>query len=146
MQRKATAIWHGDLVSGRGEVSTESGVLKQTQYSFKTRFENGSGTNPEELLAAAHAGCFAMALSNELSKQSLTPEKLEAQATLSLEKMGEGFSITKSHIDLVAYIPNGDKEKFEIAVKSAETGCPVSKLFKAEVSVSAKLISETSVS
>lgn len=146
MQRKATAIWQGDLVSGKGEISTESGVLKQTQYSFKTRFENGVGTNPEELLAAAHAGCFAMALSNQLGKEGIVPEKLEAQATISLEKVGDGFSITKSHIDLVAHIPNADQDKFDAAVKAAETGCPVSKLFKAEISVSAKLVSAKAVS
>jgi len=139
MQRKASAIWQGDLKSGKGTISTDSGVLKQTQYSFSTRFENGVGTNPEELLAAAHAGCFAMALSNELGKAGMVPNKLEATATLSLEKTSDGFSITKSHIDLIADIPGANNDKFKSAVKAAETGCPVSKLFKAEISVSAKL-------
>ncbi len=139
MQRKATAVWTGNLKEGKGSLSTESGVLKQTQYSFQTRFENGAGTNPEELLAAAHAGCFAMALSNELGNAGMVPTKLEATATISLEKGANGFAITKSHIDLVAEIPGANKEKFETAVKAAETGCPVSKLFKAEISVSAKL-------
>lgn len=139
MQRKASAIWQGGLKDGKGAISTDSGVLKQTQYSFSTRFENGIGTNPEELLAAAHAGCFAMALSNELGKANMVPNKLEATATISLEQVQGGFAITKSHIDLVADIPGANEEKFKAAVKAAETGCPVSKLFKAEISVSAKL-------
>lgn len=139
MQRKASAIWQGGLKDGKGTISTESGVLKQTQYSFVTRFENGKGTNPEELLAAAHAGCFAMALSNELGNAGMVPTKLEATATISLEKVQDGFAITKSHIDLVADIPGANNDKFKAAVKAAEIGCPVSKLFKAEISVSAKL-------
>lgn len=139
MQRKASAIWQGNLKDGKGTISTESGVLKQTQYSFSTRFANGVGTNPEELLAAAHAGCFAMALSNELSNSGMVPSRLDATATISLEKVSGGFAITKSHIDLVAEIPGANKAKFEAAVKAAETGCPVSKLFKAEITVSATL-------
>lgn len=139
MDRKATAVWKGGLKDGKGVLSTESGVLKQTQYSFKTRFENGPGTNPEELLAAAHAGCFAMALSNELGNAGMTANSLEASATITLATVANGFGITKSHIDLVADIPNANKEKFEAAVKAAEKGCPVSKLFKAEITVSAKL-------
>ena len=139
MQRKASAAWSGDLKSGKGSISTDSGVLKQTQYSFSTRFENGVGTNPEELLAAAHAGCFTMALSAQLGAAGLTATKLETTATISLEKVGDGFSITKSHLDLTAKVLGADKTKFDTAVKNAETGCPVSKLFKAEISVSAKL-------
>lgn len=139
MQRKASAIWQGNLKEGKGTISTDSGVLKQTQYSFSTRFENGKGTNPEELLAAAHAGCFAMALSNELGNAGMVPNSLNATATISLEKVSNGFAITKSHIDLVADIPGANKAKFEAAVKAAETGCPVSKLFKAEITVSARL-------
>lgn len=139
MQRKATAVWQGNLKEGKGTISTESGVLKQTSYSFCTRFENSKGTNPEELLAAAHAGCFAMALSNELGNAGMVPNSLEATATISLEKVSNGFAITKSHIDLVADIPGANKAKFEAAVKAAETGCPVSKLFKAEISVSVRL-------
>jgi osmotically inducible protein OsmC len=139
MQRKASAVWQGGLKDGKGAISTDSGVLKGTQYSFSTRFESGVGTNPEELLAAAHAGCFTMALSAELGKNGITPAKLETIATISLEKLGEGFAITKSHLDLVANIPGVDKSKFDAAVKSAEIGCPVSKLFKAEISVSARL-------
>jgi osmotically inducible protein OsmC len=139
MQRKASAVWQGGLKDGKGSISTDSGVLKQTQYSFSTRFENGVGTNPEELLAAAHAGCFTMALSAQLGSAGLTAQKLETTATITLDKVGEGFSVTKSHLDLVAHIPGADKAKFDAAVKGAETGCPVSKLFKAEITVSAKL-------
>jgi lipoyl-dependent peroxiredoxin len=139
MQRKASAVWQGGLKDGKGSISTDSGVLKQTQYSFSTRFENGVGTNPEELLAAAHAGCFTMALSAQLGNAGLTASKLETTATISLEKLADGFAITKSHLDLVAKIPGADKAKFDTAVKAAETGCPVSKLFKAEISVSARL-------
>src|ERR1700687_4649030 len=131
MERKATAVWRGDVKSGKGLLSTESTVLREAQYSFSTRFENGIGTNPEELLAAAHAGCFAMALSNELGNAGMIPKKLEATATISLEQVQGGFSITKSHIDLVANIPGANEDKFKAAVKAAETGCPVSKLFKA---------------
>src|SRR5271170_81517 len=108
MKRTASAVWNGDLKQGKGALSTESGVLKQTQYSFSTRFENGVGTNPEELLAAAHAGCFAMALSNELGNAGMVPNKLEATATITLEKVADGLAITKSHIDLVADIPGAN--------------------------------------
>ena len=133
MQRKASASWQGGLKEGKGILSTDSGVLNQTQYSFSTRFENGKGTNPEELLAAAHAGCFLMALSNELGNVDIVPKKLDATATITLEKTANGFAITKSHIDLIADVPGANKEKVNAAVKAAETGCPVSKLFKAEI-------------
>lgn len=139
MQRKATAVWRGDVKSGKGTLSTESAVLKDAQYSFSTRFENGIGTNPEELLAAAHAGCFAMAVSSQLGKAGLTPQKLEASATITFEKVDGHFAITKSHLDLLAQVPGANQEKFNAAVKAAETGCPVSKLFKAEISVEARL-------
>src|SRR3974390_177176 len=144
MQRKASAIWQGDLKKGNGSISTESGTLKQTQYSFSTRFESGVGTNPEELLAAAHAGCFTMALSAQLGAAGMTASKLETSCTISLEKVGEGFSITKSHLDLVAHVPNADKDKFEAAVKAAETGCPVSRLYKAEITVTSQLVTSKS--
>src|SRR5437868_8634021 len=111
MQRKASAVWQGDLKSGKGTISTDSGTLKQTQYSFSTRFENGVGTNPEELIAAAHAGCFTMALSSELGNVGITADKLETTATITLEKVADGFAITKSHLDLVAHIPGADKSK-----------------------------------
>jgi osmotically inducible protein OsmC len=139
MQRRALAVWQGGLKEGKGSLTTDSGVLKQTQYSFSVRFENGVGTNPEELLAAAHAGCFTMALSAQLGNAGMTATRLETTATVTLEKAGEGFSITKSHLDLVATIPGADKAKFDGAVKAAEIGCPVSKLYKAEISVSAHL-------
>lgn len=139
MQRKASAVWQGGLKDGKGTISTDSGVLKQTQYSFSTRFENGIGTNPEELLAAAHAGCFTMALSAQLGGAGMTAQKLETIATVTLDKVSDGFAITKSHLDLVARIPRADKAKFDAAVKAAETGCPVSKLFKTEITVNARL-------
>ncbi|HKW63948.1 MAG TPA: OsmC family protein [Candidatus Acidoferrum sp.] len=141
MQRKGSAVWQGGLKDGKGTVSTDSGVLKEAKYSFSTRFENGVGTNPEELLAAAHAGCFTMALSAQLGNAGMTATKLETTATVSLEKLEGGFAITKSHLDLVAHVPGADKAKFDTAVKNAETGCPVSKLFKAEITVNAKLVS-----
>jgi len=130
MQRKGSAVWQGGLKDGKGSISTDSGVLKQTQYSFSTRFENGVGTNPEELLAAAHAGCFTMALSAQLGNAGMTASRLETTATISLDKLPDGFAITKSHLDLVAQIPGADKAKFDAAVKAAETACPVSKLLR----------------
>jgi lipoyl-dependent peroxiredoxin len=139
MERKATAVWRGDVKSGKGLLSTESRVLKEAQYSFSTRFESGIGTNPEELLAAAHAGCFAMAVSSQLGKAGLKPEKLEAMATISFEKVGEHFAITKSHLDLLAQVPGASQAKFDAAVNAAQTGCPVSRLFRADISVDARL-------
>ena len=139
MNRKATAVWTGGLRDGKGSLTTDSGVLQQTQYSFNTRFENGIGTNPEELLAAAHAGCFTMALSAQLGGVGLTAEKLETTATITLEKVADGFAITKSHLNLVARIPNADSAQFEALVEAAETGCPVSKLFKAAITVDSRL-------
>ncbi len=139
MERKATAVWRGDVKNGKGLLSTASTVLNEAQYSFSTRFESGIGTNPEELLAAAHAGCFAMAVSSQLGKAGLKPEKLEAIATISFEKVGEHFAITKSHLDLLAQVPGASQAKFDAAVNAAQTGCPVSRLFKAEISVDARL-------
>jgi len=118
MQRKASAVWQGDLKSGKGSISTNSGTLKNTQYSFSTRFENGVGTNPEELLAAAHAGCFTMALSAQLGGAGITATRLETTCTITLEKVGEGFSITKSHLDLVANIPFADQPEGDAAAFS----------------------------
>jgi lipoyl-dependent peroxiredoxin len=139
MQRKATAVWSGDLKSGQGVLSSPSGVLNQTPYSFKTRFEDSPGTNPEELIAAAHAGCFAMALSLQLATAGMKPERLEATATVTLEKLESGFTITKSHLDLVARVPGASAEAFEAAAQGAKAGCPVSKLLKAEISLTTKL-------
>jgi osmotically inducible protein OsmC len=139
MARKATAVWNGSLKEGKGNISTESGVLSKSPYSFKTRFENERGTNPEELIAAAHAGCFTMALAAELGKAGTTPENLETTAAVTLEKQDAGFAITKIHLDLTARIPNADKAAFEKAAQAAKAGCPVSKLFKAEITMTAKL-------
>ena len=142
--RKAEAEWKGNLAEGSGRMKVGSGAF-DVPYSFKSRFEEGeAATNPEELIGAAHAGCFTMALSAQLTEAGLTAGKLETTCTISLEKVGEGFSITKSHLDLVATIPNADKAKFDTAVKNAETGCPVSRLYKAEISVNARLVTSTS--
>ena len=139
MARKATAVWTGSLKEGKGNISTESGVLSQSPYSFKTRFENERGTNPEELIAAAHAGCFTMALSAQLGNAGITAEHLETTAAVTLEKVADGFAITKIHLDLNARIPGGDKAAFEKAAQAAKAGCPVSKLLKAEITLSTKL-------
>src|SRR5215213_2107631 len=111
MKRNASAVWKGGLKDGKGAISTASGVLKDTQYSFSTRFENGVGTNPEELIAAAHAGCFSMALSAELGKENITPTKIETSATLTMEKIEAGWTVTSIHLETRATIPNGDGAK-----------------------------------
>ena len=129
MQKTASAHWQGGLKDGKGTVSTASGVLKETQYSFATRFENGVGTNPEELLAAAHAGCFSMALSAQLDAAGIKAQSIDTKATVSLEKVGDCFAITAIQLDLTAKIPNAMQEKFELAANNAKAGCPVSKLF-----------------
>ena len=139
MQRKASAVWQGGLKEGKGTISTESGVLSQTQYSFGTRFESGKGTNPEELVAAAHAGCFSMALSGQLGAAGMTADSIETTATLTLEKLEAGFTITKVHLDVAARIPNADPAAFEKAAQSAKAGCPISRLLKAEITMTAKL-------
>jgi osmotically inducible protein OsmC len=139
MERTAKAEWKGDLKSGSGILSTSSGVLSQVPYSFRTRFENEPGTNPEELLAAAHAGCFSMALSNTLQEEGLKAESIETTCTITLEKDGAGFSIKKSHLQLRARIPGATVDAFERAAKKAKEGCPVSKLFKAEITLDARL-------
>lgn len=141
MDRKAKAQWKGDLMSGVGSISTGSGVLSNTQYSFKTRFEQGAGTNPEELLAAAHAGCFSMALSLMLQNEGLKADSIDTSCTISLEKDGEGFSITKSHLVLEAKIPGATEEVFTRATNAAKEGCPVSKLYDTEIILDAKLVS-----
>jgi osmotically inducible protein OsmC len=139
MQRKGSAVWKGGLKDGKGTVSTDSGVLKDAQYSFSTRFENGIGTNPEELLAAAHAGCFSMALSGQLGAANMTAESINTTAMVTLEKVEGGFGITKVHLDVVARIPGASQAAFETAANNAKAGCPVSKLFKADITMSAKL-------
>jgi osmotically inducible protein OsmC len=139
MKRKASAVWQGGLKDGKGAISTESGVLKGTQYSFSTRFENGIGTNPEELIAAAHAGCFAMAFSAELGKAGFTPTAINATATVTLDKTEAGFTVTESHLDMTAKIPGIDQEKFTAIANGAKAGCPISRLLKANVTLDAKL-------
>ena len=139
MKRTANAHWRGDLKTGKGDISTASGVLTSTPYSFQTRFEEGKGTNPEELLAAAHAGCFTMALSAQLASAGLTAESLQTECTISLEKLPDGFAITESHLDLKAKVPGATEAAFATAVHNAETGCPVSKLYKTKITVAYKL-------
>jgi len=139
MNRKASAQWQGDLKTGKGTVSTESGVLASTPYSFSTRFESGKGTNPEELVAAAHAGCFTMALSAELGKANLVAALLRTTCTVTLDKVDGGWGITESHLEVVAKIPGASPEAFRKAAETAETGCPISKLFKTKITMDAKL-------
>jgi osmotically inducible protein OsmC len=141
MQRTASAHWAGGLKDGKGTVSTQSGVLSNTPYSFSTRFENGAGTNPEELIAAAHAGCFSMALSAELGKVGLTPEAIDTSAALTLDKTDAGFTITAVHLDVNVKIPGADPHKFDEAAQSAKKGCPVSRVLNASITMNAKLVS-----
>ena len=140
MKRSASAVWQGDLKTGKGEISSDSGVLKGTQYSFSTRFENGAGTNPEELIAAAHAGCFAMALSAQLAGAGLTAERIDAKATVTLDKLEGGWAVTESHLDVKAKIPGADQAAFEKAANDAKAGCPISKLLKANITMTASLV------
>ncbi len=142
MQRKGSAVWTGGLKDGRGTISAASGVLKDTRYSFSTRFENGMGTNPEELIAAAHAGCFSMALSAQLGNDNLKPERIETTATVTLEKQDAGFAITTVHLDVTASIPGASEETFTKSAEAAKAGCPVSKLLNAKITMNARLVSE----
>ena len=139
MKRTANAEWHGDLKSGKGTISTASTVLSSTPYSFSTRFEEGKGTNPEELLAAAHAGCFSMALSAQLGAANLTADSLETTCTISLEKQPDGWAITESHLELKAKVPGATREAFDKAVQNAKSGCPVSKLYNANITLNSTL-------
>jgi len=139
MKRKASAIWRGDLKAGKGTISSDSGVLKETQYSFSTRFENGVGTNPEELIAAAHAGCFAMAFSAELGKVGLTPDSIAATATVTLEMLPTGPTVTESHLDVIAKVPGADPAKVMEIANVAKAGCPISRLLNAKVTMDAKV-------
>jgi lipoyl-dependent peroxiredoxin len=143
MERAATAEWQGGLKDGKGTISTESGVLESTQYSFSTRFEDGKGTNPEELIAAAHAGCFTMALSAQLGEAGLTAESLKTRAKVSLGKVDGGFAITKIVLVLEAKVPGADEAAFKKAADGAKAGCPISKLFagNTEIVLEAKLVS-----
>ncbi len=139
MIRKASAVWNGSLKTGTGKISTESGVLSNANYSFTTRFENGKGTNPEELIAAAHAGCFTMALAAQLGNANITPDSLETSAAVTMEKLDAGWTITKIHLHVTAKIPNADQAAFDKAAQNAKEGCPVSRLLKAEITMTAKL-------
>lgn len=139
MKRKASAEWKGDLRGGKGTISTDSGVLSETQYSFSTRFENGIGTNPEELIAAAHAGCFSMALSAQLGESGMTAESIKTTASVTVDKVEGGFAITTVHLEVTAKIPGADQQAFEQAANSAKVNCPVSKVLNAEITMNAKL-------
>lgn len=139
MKRSASAAWSGGLKDGIGTISTQSGVLEKTQYGFNTRFEEGPGTNPEELIGAAHAGCFTMALAAQLEKEEMTAKNLLTSATVTLDKVDGGFSISAVHLDLVANIPSADQASFEKIANAAKADCPVSKLLKATITLSTKL-------
>ena len=139
INRKGSALWQGGLKNGNGKLSTESGTLSNTQYSFSTRFENGTGTNPEELIAAAHAGCFSMALSGQLGNAGLTAESINTTATVLMEKTDAGFTVTAVHLDLTAYIPGANSEQFEKIANNAKAGCPISRLLNAKITLDAKL-------
>ena len=139
MERTASAVWNGSLKEGKGTITTQSGVLSEAPYSFVTRFENGQGTNPEELIAAAHAGCFTMALSAQLGTMNFTPQSLRTSAKLTLEKLDAGWTISKIHLDVSARVPGISASAFESAAASAKANCPVSRLLKAEITMDANL-------
>lgn len=139
MKREGSAVWKGGLQDGEGTVSTDSGVLQNSQYSFTTRFEEGTGTNPEELIAAAHAGCFSMALSAQLGNAGHPAEEIRTTATVDLEKTDAGFAITAVHLDVQARVPGADQSAFEQAANNAKEGCPVSKVLNAKITMEAKL-------
>jgi osmotically inducible protein OsmC len=139
MERKASAVWKGNLKDGQGAVSSASGILSNTKYSFATRFESAPGTNPEELIAAAHAACFSMALSAQLTGAKLTPESINTNATLTLEKLESGWAITAVHLDVVAKVPGATAESFNKAAQDAKANCPVSKVLNAKITMDAKL-------
>ena len=139
MKRSASAIWEGDLKAGKGRISTASGVLKDTQYSFATRFENGAGTNPEELIAAAHAGCFSMALSAQLDGAGLKATSIRTSATVTLDKTDAGWTVTSSHLEVNAKVPGASQEAFNTAASNAKSGCPISRLLNTQITMDAKL-------
>jgi lipoyl-dependent peroxiredoxin len=139
MKRKGSARWSGTLKEGKGTVSTGSGLLRDAQYSFGTRFEEGAGTNPEELIAAAHAGCFSMALSAQLTEAGSPPGTIETTATVTLEKTDAGFSVTKVHLEVKGRVPGASEESFDKAANGAKEGCPISRLLNAEISMDARL-------
>lgn len=140
MERKASAVWQGGLKDGKGTLTTESKVLSNTPYSYSTRFEGSPGTNPEELLGAAHAGCFTMALSAQLAEAGIKSERIETKATITFEKLDTGFTITRSHLDVSVRAPGAERTRFDQAAEKAKTGCPMSKVLKAEISMEARLV------
>lgn len=140
MKKTASAIWQGDLKTGKGEISTQSGALKQQPYGFNTRFTDQAGTNPEELLGAAHAGCFSMALSNILGEAGWVAERIETRADVTLDKVGDGFAITAIHLTVEARVPGADQAAFAAAANKAKTGCPVSKVLNATITMDARLV------
>lgn len=141
MDRTASAVWRGGLKDGKGIISTQSGTLKDQQYSFSTRFENGVGTNPEELIAAAHAGCFSMALSAQLDSNNTKPDEINTTAVVTMEKTEDGPTVTKIHLTTRARVPNIEKDKFDELAKKAKEGCPISRLLKAaEITLDAQLV------
>jgi len=140
MQRKASAVWKGDLTQGQGTVSTASGVLAEKPYSFHTRFEDGAGTNPEELLGASHAGCFSMALSMILGQAELQADSIETEATVSLEEVADGFAVTAVHLVVKARVPGATAEKFAECADAAKAGCPISKVLDTQITMDARLV------
>jgi len=139
MQRIANAVWKGGLKDGNGTLTTASGVLSDTRYSFKDRFESGTGTNPEELVAAAHAGCFSMALSAELGKAGLKPESIRTKATLTFEILDQGPTVTRIHLETTANVPGADAAAFANIANGAKANCPISRLLNTEITLAAKL-------
>ena len=143
MKRKASAVWNGSLKNGKGNISTASGVLSNTRYSFATRFDDGIGTNPEELIAAAHAGCFSMALSAQLDNAGLTATSIDTTAVLTMDKTDVGFSITTVHLDVKAKVPGATQQQFNAAANSAKAGCPVSRALRADITMTTQLQSRS---
>jgi len=139
MKRTASALWSGGLKDGKGHISTESGAIDNTPFGFNTRFENSPGTNPEELIAAAHSGCFSMALAAQLEEAGMKAESIQTNAAVTLEKEGKDFTITAVHLDLIAKIPGADPQKFESIANKTKLACPVSKLLNATITLSTKL-------
>jgi lipoyl-dependent peroxiredoxin len=139
MKREASAVWQGDLETGSGALTTQSRVLTSTPYSFHTRFEDGIGTNPEELIGAAHAGCFSMALSKVLSEAGLASERIETDASVSLDQVEGGFAITAIHLAVKAKVPGADDDQFRECANTAKKGCPVSKVLNADITMEATL-------
>jgi osmotically inducible protein OsmC len=140
MKRSASAVWKGGLQSGKGTVSTESGVLSNTPYTFKMRFENEKGTNPEELVAAAHAACFSMALSLFLGEAGMTADSIETKASVTLDRVEGGFAVTSSHLETSVKIPNADQAAFQKAAETAKSGCPISRLLNTTITMDARLV------